>query len=332
MKIRILALCLLLLCFTSIATAAETYEQDDITYIDYEVVDGYLISTVDLGNIDSDFNSIIVLDSFGEEYVLYINNTKSWGYWTFDITLESPTGTTETQTLKKFLPYATDTDIHIQYFYGEYDLGYGLDVDVYLGLSPLTASFDNNLVSENSSTYQEYLEWTGLWSAYSRRAFSDVQISCSNEFDFKATYVDLEEFEAQKEESLAEWLSGTSELFFDWAWDSILAFVEMIPGVGPYLASALEMSAFIVGEVFFYLDLLFIEYPETTILTIEFLILAATILKTDKKSSIWDMAETYISMHKAVIEFFYNFAIRTIELLVKIVQMVADIVGAIKPL
>ena len=328
MKIKILALCFLLLCFTSIATAAESYEQDDVTNIDYEVADGYVISNVNLDNIEANFNSTTVLDTFGKEYILTINNTKSWGWWTYEVSLQYPNGTVQTETLDSFQPYAIDTDIKIQYFHYVTDTDSVLDVDVYVGLLPLTASFTNPVSSE--SEMGELLSSTGL--TYERVAFSDVQASCTNEFDFKAIYVTAEDFQDQIEESVEEMISGGVELFFDWAWDSILAFVEMIPGVGPYLASALEMSAFIVGEVFFYLDLLFIEYPETTILTIEFLILAATILKTDKKSSIWDMAETYISMHKAVIEFFYNFAIRTIELLVKIVQMVADIVGAIKPL
>jgi hypothetical protein len=335
MKFKVIAICFVVLCLTSVAVAQQTYEQEDVTYIDYEVPDGYLISTVDLGNIGPNFESTTVLDAFGEEYILYINNTKTWetwGYWYFDVTLQYPDGTTETQTVKKFLPYATDTDIHIQYFYGESDLGFGLDVDMYLGLSPLTVSFYNNLLSENSSTYTDYLEWTGLWEAYTRIAFSDVQVTCTNEFDFKATYVTQEEFEKQKDEDLGEYLSGTAELFFDWAWESVLAFVEMIPGVGPYLATALEMSAAIIGEVFFYLDLLFIEYPETTIMTIEFFILGATLLKTKKNGNMWDMFEIYISLHRSVIEFFYNFAVRTIEMLVDLIKMVASIVSSIKPL
>jgi hypothetical protein len=330
MKIRILALCFLLLCFTSVAVATESFTKDNTQYLNYEVADGYVISNVYIDNIKPDFNCTAELDSFGETYILMVNCTKSWGWWYYDISLKDPNGNIETTTLKSLQPYATDTDVKIQYFtYWLDNVDFvGLDVDVYVGILPLVASFTNPVSSD--SDMGELLNSTDL--TYTRLSYSNAKITCNQDFDAEIIYVTPAEFQGQIDESILEMISGSTELFFDWAWDSILAFVEMIPGVGPYLASALEMSAFIVGEVFFYLDLLFIEYPETTILTIEFLILAATILKTDKKSSIWDMAETYISMHKAVIEFFYNFAIRTIELLVKIVQMVADIVGAIKPL
>ncbi|ETA69514.1 hypothetical protein MettiDRAFT_3016 [Methanolobus tindarius DSM 2278] len=316
MKFKAVAICFILLCLTSIALAAETYEQDDVNYIDYECPDGYLISGVNLDNIQENFNSTTVLDAYGKEYVLYINNTRSTiGWWTFYVSLQYPNGTiVSSEPLDSFQPFATDADIKIQPFYGELDSEF--DVDVYVGILPLTATF-----------YE-----SSLYDLYTEIAYSDVQASCTNEFDFKATYVTAEEFQGILDDSLTELITGSTDLFFDWAWDSILAFVEMIPGVGPYMATALEMSAAIIAEVFFYLDLLFIEYPETTLMTIEFFILGGTLLKTKKKDNMWDMIANYVSLHISVIEFFYDFAIRTIALLVDLIKMVASIVSSLKPI
>jgi hypothetical protein len=226
-----------------------------------------------------------------------------------------PNGTVEYYRIKSdFKPLAGNADINIQtYLSSQAASLLGLDVDVYIGLLPLSATFSE------ISLFGEVV------------AFSDVQCSCNNEFDFEATYVDWEEYAEIEETAIKNFFSSTDEIF-SWVFSSILSFVEMIPGVGPYLATALEMSAAIIGEVFFYLDLLFIEYPETTLMTIEFFILGATLLKTKKNGNMWDMFEIYISLHRSVIEFFYNFAVRTIEMLVDLIKMVASIVSSIKPL
>lgn len=315
MKFKAIAICFILLCLTSVAVARETYEQDAVTDIDYECPSGYLISSINLDNLDPYFNSTVVLDNFGDEYILTINNTKQYYvHWYFDISLQYPNGTVATQQIDTINYLAGDVDIKIQPFYNELDSEF--DIDVYVGLLPLTATFYD----------------LNLYGFYTEKAFSDVQVSCTNEFDFKATYVTSEEFQSILEDSILEALLGSADLFFDWAWDSILAFVEKIPGVGPYMATALEISAFIIGEVFFYLDLFFIEYPETTLLTIEFFILGGTIFKTKKRDTIFDMIMIYVTLHKSIIEFFYDFALKTINLLNDIIKTIADIINAIKPI
>jgi hypothetical protein len=315
MKFKVIAICFVLLCLTSVAVAAESYQEDGITEIDYECPDDYYILSVKLNNIEPNFNTTTVLDAYGQEYVLYVNNTREWPYWTFDVSLVYPNGTVEYYRIKSdFKPLAGNADINIQtYLSSQAASLLGLDVDVYIGLLPLSATFSE------ISLFGEVV------------AFSDVQCSCNNEFDFEATYVDWEEYAEIEETAIKNFFSSTDEIF-SWVFSSILSFVEMIPGVGPYLATALEMSAAIIGEVFFYLDLLFIEYPETTLMTIEFFILGATLLKTKKNGNMWDMFEIYISLHRSVIEFFYNFAVRTIEMLVDLIKMVASIVSSIKPL
>lgn len=302
------------LCLISTASARETYEKDDVTYIDYEVPDGYLISTVHLDNLEPNFNTTTILDAFGKEYVLYVNNTKNIGWWTYYITLQYPNGSTTTTTVDTFQPFATDTDIKIQHYYSELDSIF--DVDVYVAVLPLTASF----------------ELLSLTNTYDIVAFSDVQASSDTEFDFSATYVTAEEFQGQVEESILELLAGSTDLFFDWAWDSILAFVEMIPGVGPYLSDTLEISALIIDDIFFYFNLLFVEYLETTILTIEFFILSASVIKTKKDDNIFVIIDTILSTHKTVIEFVFKFAVGAISIFTEFIKMIAAIVSSIKPL
>ncbi|SFM90266.1 hypothetical protein [Methanolobus profundi] len=315
MKLRCIVVCsLLFLCIVSIASAEETYEKDNLLYVDYEVPNDYYIVSVNLDNIDANFNSTTVLDAFGKEYFIYVNNTKSRGWWVYDVTLVYPNGTSESYTISDLQPIAFDTDIKIQYYYSEASASdFNLDVDVYVGILPLSATFEN----------------IGLFGEVV--VFDNVQSSCDNYFDIKVTYVDAEEYEEIQGSSITDYFSSFDELF-SWAWSSILSFVEKVPGVGPYLSDSLEISVLIIDDVFFYFNLFFVEYLETTILTIEFFILSASIIKTQKDDNIFVIIDTILSTHKNVIEFVFKIAVGSVSIFIDIIKMIAAMVSSIKPL
>jgi len=307
------------------ASAVQTYSEEAITSFDMEAPDGYLITTINLDNIEPNFNSTVDLDAFGKGYYLTINNTKNIGWWTYDITLTYPDGSTNSTQLETFQPFATDSDIKIQYFYPELDSI--IDVDVYVGILPLTAQFTNPVSA--SSDIGEALpeEYT-----YTRIAYSQVTGSSNKPFDLKLYYSTEEEFKAQQDESVLESISGATELFSGWLWDNVIGFIGKIPGVGPYLEATLTISVSIIDNTFFYINLFFVEYAATTILTIEFFILSSAVIKTKKRSNVFAIIDKVVSGHVAVIEFVYKFAAGAINIFLGIVRMVASIVQAIKPI
>jgi hypothetical protein len=316
---------LALLCIIAPAAARETIVQNNIQQFDVGAPENHVISGVQLNNVPPNTNSTVYFDAYGESYTLWVNNTKSIGWWTFYITLQYPNGTISTTQMDTLNPLARTSEIKIQQFYGELD---SIDVDVYVGLLPLTASFNNNLVDVDSELGQSL---PSLWKKFSRVAFSNVAGESSDYIDLKVYVVTWDEFQRQKAESIGEYVSGTAELAVDWTWSMILAFVAAIPGVGPYMEAVLIISAAILSEIVFYVDLLFIQYPETTLLTIEFFILSSAVLKTKKKDSIITIVDRIVSAHIAVIMFLYTMASGAIDVFARIVEMVAAIIGAIKP-
>jgi hypothetical protein len=306
------------------AAAVETIVQQNIQQFNVGAPENHVISGVHLNNIAPNFNATVDFDAYGEQYILRVNNTKNIGWWTFYVSLQYPNGTIASTELKSFQPFASDAEVKIQYFYAEADSV--LDVDVFVGLLPLTASF-TNLIDADSQMGQ-LLAGTG--TTYTRLAFSNVAGECTEYFDLKVYISTWEEFNRQRSESVGEYLRGSTSLLFSWAWSMILSFVAAIPGLGPYLEAMLIITAAILSEVVFYVDLLFIQYPETTILTIEFFILSSALLQTRKRDGIITIVERIVSAHIKVVMFFYITASLAVDIFTKMVRMVADIVGAIK--
>lgn len=323
---------MLLVSMAAPAAAITLHREKGITSFDMEAPANGVISTVEMNNIPPNFNAVVTFDAYGELYELEIDNTRNWGYWTFDLTLTYPNSTVSTLTMKKFNPFASDADIKIQYFYGQADF---VDVDLYLGLLPLTASFSNNLFSSSSWTNEnltgQVFEFFGA-QYYTRLAFSQVSGVCTHPFDLEVTISTEEEFKKQQSEDLKEALSGTITKFFSWAWDNVLGFIGKIPGVGPYLEFTLIIGVAIIDNVFFYTKLFFIDYIETTILTLEFFILSGAVIKTRKKGNVFEIIDYVVTAHIALFTFIYMFAAGAVNLFIAIVRMVAQVVQSLKPI
>ena len=321
---KLLSLILVFLLLSSTAAAREMYERDDVTNVNFEAPNGYVISTVNLDNIESGFNSTIVLDSFGEEYLLSVNGTKRSIWWNFYVTLQYPNGTIETSHLKKHELIGDQADIKIQYFYTDWGELVEFDVNVFVGILPLTASFTNPVSSE--SVIGEALEPTGL--TYTRLPFSDVQASCNQPFDFEAIFVTPEQFKGQIAEDVWEFLYGSADLFFGWAWKSVLAFASKIPVIGPYLEITLVVAGLIFSEISFYFNLLIVENWYIFFMAVETWILGDAILNT---KTFFGLLKRTVKNHVEAIKFALFIFDQLIELWTKLVTTIAQIVQAFKP-
>jgi hypothetical protein len=307
------------------ALGVTTSIQEDVTSFDLEAPDGYYITSVYLNNIEPDYVASVTFDNYGNEYTLDINTTKSnvlW--WTFDVSLTYPNSSVVTTSVTTSR-LATDSDIKIQYFYSELDSV--LDIDLYVGMLPLYAGFEVPISSgfDGSEDVSESL-------LYTRMAFSEVSGTCSSPFDLKVYISDPAEFAAQQEESLSELLTGSAELFTSWVWNNVIAFIEKIPGIGPYLADSLEFTAMLIDNVFFYFRLFFIDYLATTLLTIEFFILSKAIITTRKNANIFALLDKIITAHVDTFEFVVDTISKMISMFSALVHMIAAIVSAIKPI
>lgn len=321
----VLLVLMLMVSMVAPAAAVTTYRDTGVTSFYLEAPTNGVISTVNLDNIPPNFDAVVEFDAYGEIYEFSISNTKSYGYWVFDISLVYPNSTVATTTLKSFQPFATNTDVKIQYF-GQREIDAIWDVDVYVGLLPLTASFVRPYSNPDAvgGNFPENL-------LYTRLKYSRVSGTCTQPVDFKAYISTEEEFQKQQAEDLAYSIKESFELFFSWTWEAVLSFVEMIPGVGPYFAMTIELVVALVDDLFFYIKLFFIDYLETTLLTLEFFILADALINVSKRASIMTFVERIVSNHVKVITFVGGVILAAVSLVPMIVETVTRIVDALKP-
>jgi hypothetical protein len=303
---------------TSPALAIEKTYYEDVNFWSVEAPTGYCISTVDVNNLEPDSTTQIVFDAYGKIYSLDVVSTKSsLGWWEINLTLDGPEGI-QTKNIETFKPFATDFDIKVQYFYYEADSI--LDADIYIGLLPLTAQFFITDVMFSSLEKSTHL------------AFSSVSGSTSVPADLTIILSTADEFIGQQKGDGLQMLKQMGIDIFTWTWEAVLAFLEQIPGVGPYLVSSIEIIAMLAGGAIFYFDLLFIQYPTTTFLTIEFFILSSAIIKTKRNASIARLVDQTIEAHINVIEFFIGAFSTVLNLLINIVSTIAQIVRSLKPI
>lgn len=310
----LLFLFVFLVLTVGISGAVENIEQTHIQHFSLSAPEGMSLSGVEMYDLDPTSNTTILLDNYGELYTLQINSTKDYAFWwNFDISLTSPNGTVQTQHLKSSAPFASDYDLFIQYYWmsinGTYDSVF--DLDLYTGVLPL-----NCQLNDWNPTKSEALQ------------FSEITADSNSYFDLLVYAVDDEEFAEQLgNDVIANLQEGTGDLFA-WSWEMIIAFIEKIPLIGPYLAAILMLTAMTLNCIVFYFDLFFIEYPETTFLTTEFFILSYA---TTKRGNFWRKLKCVVDCHTKLIEIVISVTRAAVNLFTSIIHAVSNALSAIKP-
>ncbi|WP_440944966.1 hypothetical protein ACSAZL_12460 [Methanosarcina sp. T3] len=305
-------------------SAADEFTQEHIQSFSIDAPEGLVLSGLNAGNLDPNSNSSFIFNAYGDVYKLDINSSKSWGWWNFDITLQSPNGSIETKHLRTLHPTSTNYDLHVQYFFMETDTAF--DVDVYTGLIPLTASF-TNLASASS-------EWADILPddyLYTRLRFSNIAGSSNCFFDLTVYASTEEEFQQQEAEDISLLINYGIDEVLSWAWDGVLSFVELIPGVGPYLSITLTMAAMTLSSISFYFNLFFIEYAETTFCTVEFFVWSYA-LTGFKRGGIFGFLKKLANTHIQIIDFGFKIVSGSISIIFRIFEGIATIVNALKPI
>ncbi len=314
---KIALLCLVLLILSvNIAGAVAEVKEDGVTSWNVEASDGKVISGLELNNVDPDNSVHMVFDNYGKIYTLDVTCEKSWGWWDCNVTLTYPNGTVQHEDFTQFAPASFDVDMKVQQYYTSLSSAVDsvLDVDLYIGLLPLKASFQDIATP-----------------SYSDIAFSEVSGTSSTPGDLIVYLATAEEFQDQQEDDPLSPLSELLGDFFAWTWSAVLAFVSKIPGIGPYLATILEITAIVVGDVVWFFDLFLIKHPETTILTIEFFILSFTLIQAPKNANIVVLLRRIIKDHVKVIKFTYEIVVGTVNMFTSVLSAIANIVNGLKP-
>lgn len=309
MKFSILLSIMLFFFLIAPAGAVEEVTQTHIKTFDIPTTQDLSISGLEMYDLDPNSNTSFVFNSYGKLYYLNVTSSKSWGWWDFDLSLTNPNGTVETKHLQTLAPAALDWDFYLQYYFVGTDTVF--DLDVYAALLPLSAN-----LSTPNPTLSDVMQ------------FSNVACNSSSYFDTKLYLTTQEEFEKQKEQAISLQLQEAASDVFSWSWNTLLSFIEKIPLVGGHISAILVLTTMTISSIIFYTKLLFIDYSETTFLTIEFFILSYSFTK---KGTFWSQIKRVVDTHVKLIEIIISTAQAAVNLFSSIVQMVTSIVNSLKP-
>lgn len=159
--------------------------------------------------------------------------------------------------------------------------------------------------------------------------FSEIEATSTSYFDIICFAVTHEEFQKQVNNELLAPITEGLKNAFAWTWDAIVATISKIPYIGEHLVSILQITALTISSIIFYTNLLFIEYAETTFLTIEFCILSYSF---SKKGTIWTKFKRVIDSHIRLVEITLNVSKTAVNLFSSLVSAVANIIQAIRPI
>lgn len=302
--------------FSSPALAVEEIQQDHIKAFSISAPEGLTFSGIDLSNLDANSNTTIYMYQSQGTYTFQINSTKSYGtYFNFNISVTSPNGTTQYKELSTVSLLNSNYDLHIQHYYtlwNETFIDESYDMDLYATLSPLSAEFD--FISPEGYQVESFYKVDALSTSY---------------YDLVLYAVTGAELNAQQENSLTASVGAALSDAFQWTWDSIVYAIGKIPYIGVYLASLLIYVALTIDSIIFYVDLIFIQYAETSFLTFEFFILSYSFCK---KGNIWKKLKRVVDSHIQLVEIMLNVARSAVNLFSSIISAIAGMIQAIKPL
>lgn len=326
---RLLPLLLLVLLIAPVAAVEEVHFANVYAF-QAEDTDTLSINSVRLEGLEIGSNQSYVLDSYGDIYQIGVTSAWRSGFKSFNISCTYPNGTTEYQEIEEFLPYQKCLGLdyynfNIQYYF----LAEGttinsfLATEVYVGMIPLSAQFYQQIPANSTTNY-------GSLTRSNFMAFSQVSGTSSSEIDqVTIYYVTEEEFYSSAQNDLYLQVTHAIEGVFSWTWAKVVAAVARIPGIGPHLETFLTLVGFALEEIAFWLNLFFIEYPELTIGTVEFLIIADAIINT---RTLWKLLQRIVDDHIKLCTFLLNLIVVGIDMITRIVTAVANAVSSILPL
>lgn len=316
---RPLLLALVVCCLIQGVAAVNTVEIEDVQHFVYNVSSpGQTIPQINLYGLREGV-TVVNLDAYGDLYQLKLVCSREGllgAWWVWDVSLTYPNGTTNTEHLKNLAPAAQVYDLHVQYFIGEED--WILDADIYVDVLPMKVQYGATPATLN----RQFV------------AFSSVSATSPDIFSAKIFELTPDEFEKMKKGDFlfqfGETVKNIGKDFFTWAWEGILWFVEKIPVLGPYLAAILEISGAVVGEIVAW-GLFLLENIEVILMFVEGIILSEALIST-RRRPLTVLLRRIVDNHVGVLKFSLWLLDLGIVIFTRLIDLVARIVQAIKPL
>ena len=316
---RALILILLMVALIQTVSAYECADLGNVKIASYEVQQGYVIFSVYANDIPFKPNEewttqTFVLDSFGQKYTLTVKGRAegTFGvYKHFYVNLTYPNGTVKSFELNKRVLSLGDYDIKIQYYATEFDF---LDLDVFIQLDPLDASFN---APSASYRIEDFV------------IFNKIQFVSDQEAHLKLYYTTAEHWqEIEEAYESGDWLAiiGLQGEQVGNLANQVYGAVCSVPYVGDYACKALDVagqSVELVMGVFYWIKLIFIDNGLLVFTLFEAMTLAYSALQS---RDIFQFYRLYIKTHKALFEFIVDMLRKIIQIFTSIVQAIGSLI------
>jgi hypothetical protein len=318
-----------------IAGAVEEINQYHIKDLNIDAPTDKSFSTFELLNIEPNSKTNLSLNCYGETYLLNVSANKNYGLWSFDVSITYPNMTVESKHVSSLAPFANSYNLGVQSYWWNFNntVHEALDLNLYTTVRPLTI----NTIYYADPLGSGWITQAMIDSLYDPQAlpFSSIGIISSSFYDATFFVVTADELKAQQERSVIDPLlhggSTTASTLFKWTWEGVLSFVGLIPFIGDNLVTALEIAGSIIETIFYFFKLLFFDYSETTILSLEFFIIAYSVHRTKSKSPII-LCKNVMAAHIAVYSRIFAAVKFAFDLLTNLISTVAHIVNGLKPI
>lgn len=312
----ILALVLLALVGPAAALVSEAH---DVNAYSVTAEPGYVIYEIIIDNIPIGVNQTHVLNYNGATFQLSINTWSSYGIWkNADVTMIFPNGTTQTvHTSATTIVGQYKTTIQPVFAQAQSGTIAFLTVDLMIGINPVAVQFSTAPLGWNPSTAIPFSAANG-----------DIGAN-TNIFVHQVTTADFQNHVVNYDPLFGAINLGSQ--VFSWAWSGVLGFINMVPVIGPAFVTFLNFVGIILPELIFWLEWILANFP-AILLSAETLIIMLAIANTPKKASITRTMENFYRYHVGLFNGFFRLLEITRDFTVTIIDLIAKIVQALKPI
>lgn len=319
MRTAWLGILLLVLLVAINPAAAFVSEALDVNSYSVTAEPGYVIYEIIIDNIPIGTNQTHVLNYNGATFLLSINTYTEYVIWkNADITLTLPNSSVQTAHASANTIVGTyKTTIQPVFAQAQSGTIAFLSIDLMIGVNPVGAQFSTAPLGWNPSTAIPFSAASG-----------DIGTN-TNVFVHQVTEADYQDHIVNYDPLFGATNLGSQ--VFSWAWSGVLGFVNMIPVVGPAFVTFLTFVGVILPELIFWVSWVFENFP-AILLSAETLMIMIAISSTPKRAGITRTIENLYRYHVALFNGFFRLIEIMRDLTVTIINVIASIVQALKPI
>ena len=328
----LLCLCLILIIAPAIAS---TITAENVGSYSITATPGHVFYKIKISDLPIGTNQTHTLMYQGSPYLLTINTWASeyylgpvnvGGLWkNADISLTMPNGsvqTSHTSATTVVGSYSTIIQPTMRSDSSVLESGTAMffTVDLNIGLVPASAQFSTAPMGYKPETSIPFTAASGQFSNAQRTSVYVYQVTIKEFVETIQTY------------NPAAGIGDLGSAIFQWTWNAVMGFLNMIPVIGPLMVSFIEISGAPLTGLFFWLRWVVDNFP-AIILSIECIILMFAVINAGKgKRAFGKMANNIFRYNVMFITGIFTLFIWVRDWLYIIIDIVAKIVQGMKPL